>query len=345
MKHATRARPMPFNRAASELALAHQYVQRLPEFFPEERYLLLPYQERRQVERRRRVERVGGFLEKGAHTLTLDLGCMGGQTTLPLQQTTGGKVVGVERNPESIRLAQARSAANPALEYLAGDFLGWDLPRGMPGRADQILAAYFLHEIFSTYGWSGYCAALSKCRALLREGGRLIVLDGVRPDDARAEVRFKDKETREQFDRFIDLYKVFRLEYAPVDDMTIQVNLGDFARFLNGFKFTVPADLKGYAATLEWIDREEEKIARAFYILGYYAQHPRRFAPEYEQDFTFNSSGQWLASMHAAGFDVECVKTFNERRIETSFWKSGVELLAPGRELPEIHILVVGRKR
>jgi SAM-dependent methyltransferase len=335
----------PFGNLATDLPLAYHHVQKLPEIFPDEAHLLLPYDDKRSIERSIRVKRISSFLEKGEDTLALDLGCMAGQTTTPLQFATQGKVIGMDRNQDSVRLAKARNADNPSVDYLEADFLGWDIPRGMEGRADQIFASYFLHEIYSVYGRSGYYEALSKCRAILGEGGRLIILDGVHPEPLSAQVSFRDGQTREQFERFVDLYRPFRVAYESVNDGTIEVDLGDFARFLNSLKFIVPTDLKSYEATLRGIAHEHEGTARAFFILDYYTCPLESYAPEYAQDFTFNSRAQWLDTLDAAGFDVEYLTSFNERRIEACFWSSGIEILSPEGKLPEIHICIVGRKR
>ena len=84
-----------------------------------------------------------------------------------------------------------------------------------------------------------------------------------------------------------------------------QIDLIEFARFLNLLKFIVPNDLEAYERTLLNIDNQREKIARSFYILDYYDRSTSIYTPEFKQNFTFYSKKQWFDVLKLFGFEVE----------------------------------------
>lgn len=329
-----------FQEKALEFPLAYSCIQYFLAEFPEEGHLLLPHMEKKQAERKQRVDRIANLLTKGENTLTLDAGCMCGQMSNSLQIVTGGRVVGVDDNATSI--AKAQTMANESIDYIAADFVEWDIPAVFLGRFDQVVASNFLHEVYSKYGEVGFTQAIRKASLLLKKGGRLVIMDGVHPKMENVSIRFRDEQTREQFRDFTNLYKARDIPYIAHEDGTITIDNAKFVRFLNCLRFVIPGDLRAYEATLRDIQRSKERIARSFYILDYYTLPRSTYSAEFKQDFTFYSDKKLVGSLQSLGFKGIDVRVYNERIVEEYFWRSGIEF--PNGELPKIRIQIVGEK-
>jgi SAM-dependent methyltransferase len=324
-----------FQEKSSELSIAYSCIQDFLAEFPEEEHLLLSHHEKKQVEREQRVQRIADSLVRGQDTFTLDLGCMSGQMTESIQTLTDGQVVGIDSDAISV----AKAMANGSIDYIVADFLEGDIPSNYLGRFHQVVASHFLHELYSKYGEPGFNEAIRKAKLLLQKGGKLIIMDGVHPENERVLVRFRDKQTHDQFRRFTDLYKARDISYKAQGDGVITVDQAEFARFLNCLKFVLPDDLRDYEYTLRSIHRRDEKVARAYYILDYYTLPASTYGAEFKQDFTFYAKDKWLESLQSSGFRVDSVKLYNERRTEECFWRSGIEFPV---NVPKIYIKIVG---
>jgi SAM-dependent methyltransferase len=323
-----------FQEKSSELPIAYSCIQDFLAEFPEEGHLLLSHHEKKQVEREQRVQRIADSLVKGQDTFTLDLGCMSGQMTKSIRTLTGGQVVGIDSDVISV----AKAMANGSIDYIVANFLEWDIPSNLIGRFHQIVASHFLHELYSKYGETGFNQAIRKAKLLLKKGGKLIITDGVHPENESAPVRFRDIQTLEQFRRFTDRYNARNISYNVQRDGIINIDQAEFARFLNCLKFVLPGDLRDYEYTLRSIHRGDEKIARAYYILDYYTLPASTYSSEFEQDFTFYAKDKWLESLQSLGFRVDSLKLYNERRTEECFWRSGIEFPV---KVPKIYIKIV----
>ena len=96
----------------------------------------------------------------------LELGCGAGTLTRALADVAE-HVTAVDLSPEMVRLARARCADRPNVEFLVGDFFALDLP---PASFDCMAAVAVLHHM-------PLVAALERAKVLLRPGGVLLVLD------------------------------------------------------------------------------------------------------------------------------------------------------------------------
>jgi len=148
---------------------------------------------------RRKVERLyryqGAFTEKFAHFklkldpifpaldpvvprtgFILDLGCGYGMATHWLAQCTDQRTfLGVDYDAEKIRVAQQTAPNHPWIKFATADILELDYPP-----CDAILLLDVLHY------WvpEKQQAILEKARRALRPGGKLILRDGAKADDA-----------------------------------------------------------------------------------------------------------------------------------------------------------------
>jgi ubiquinone/menaquinone biosynthesis C-methylase UbiE len=96
----------------------------------------------------------------------LDIGCGTGSLARALA-TRARHVQAVDFSPAMIRVARERSATNANLEFIEGDFLEFGLPSK---HFDCITAVATLHHM----PWR---PAIERAKELLRDGGRLLIID------------------------------------------------------------------------------------------------------------------------------------------------------------------------
>ncbi|MFH1586019.1 MAG: methyltransferase domain-containing protein [archaeon] len=326
-----------------EFPLASQYLMELGELFPDEAYLLLPYDKLKYAKRKANFNRIAKFLNVGEKTLTIELGCGSGQMTLPIQQRTGGKVISIDINQQVVNEAKTLNQNNPSIDYVVTDFTHW-ADSDLLSKANQIIASKFFHEIYSKYGEGGFYQALQKCYSILGQGNKLIIIDGVHPVDSTVNLQFRDTQTEKQFHRFTKLFQALYIDFESKGDKTLRVNIGEFVRFLNGLKFVVPENLRDYEQSLSSIEDERQRTARAYYIFDHYQYPIGRYAKEFNQDYTFYSQVQWTNSLKSVGFDIKHYTLCNEHEIEAVFWQSGIRILEPKMDLPKIYASIICEK-
>ncbi|QNP73573.1 class I SAM-dependent methyltransferase [Streptomyces roseirectus] len=113
------------------------------------------------------ADRMAAWLPPNAADV-LDLGCGTGSLSL-LAAERGHRVTGVDRSPAMLDLARAKLAAYDA-EFLLGD--AQEPPVGT-ARFDVVLVRHVLWALPDP------ARALANWRALLREGGRMVLVEGV----------------------------------------------------------------------------------------------------------------------------------------------------------------------
>ncbi len=101
----------------------------------------------------------------------LDVGCGTGSFARALA-LRAKHVQAIDLSPGMVRVARDRSVQHPNVEFLVGDFLSLELPAN---HFDCIAAIAVLHHM----PWE---RAVRRARDLLREGGRLLIIDLVKDD-------------------------------------------------------------------------------------------------------------------------------------------------------------------
>jgi SAM-dependent methyltransferase len=96
----------------------------------------------------------------------LDVGCGTGRFSAQLA-ARADSVLGLDLAPEMLRLARARCAGLPGVEFAQRDVMEWDLPRA---HFDAIASIATLHHL-------PLAPALAKLRDALAPGGALLVVD------------------------------------------------------------------------------------------------------------------------------------------------------------------------
>lgn len=129
-------------------------------------------------------------LGEGALGRLIDIGTGTGRM-LELFASDADSALGIDRNPEMLRLARAKLAAAglEQAEVRQGDMYALPLPGGS---ADTII----LHQVLHYAQQPG--AAIAEAARLLRESGRLLIVDFAAHD--REELRSRDAHARLGFD-------------------------------------------------------------------------------------------------------------------------------------------------
>lgn len=99
------------------------------------------------------------------HGRVLDVGCGDGLLLARLAPVSE-QVTGIDRDPNALRVAAARTARSGNVTLTAADFLGAELP---PEHYDLVTFVAVLHHL-------PLAPALAKARAVLRPGGELFVV-------------------------------------------------------------------------------------------------------------------------------------------------------------------------
>jgi len=115
-----------------------------------------------------------GAVQAGCRDV-LDVGCGDGMLARKLA-APGRQVTGVDRAPEMVERARAASAGISGLEFLEGDFLDWPCRKAI---FDFVCFVASVHHM-------DFGRALTKASALLRPGGRLVVV-GLASNATRAD--------------------------------------------------------------------------------------------------------------------------------------------------------------
>lgn len=113
------------------------------------------------------------FLRRAVHTpgRVLEVGCATGNVA---QIFVGMDYTGIDTDAQAIALARVKYQARPNMKFVAGDL--FDQPFA-PGGFDDVVVSHTAHHIPD----GPLVRLLTHCHGLLRDGGRLIILDMVRP--------------------------------------------------------------------------------------------------------------------------------------------------------------------
>ncbi|MEW6069906.1 MAG: methyltransferase domain-containing protein [Candidatus Thermoplasmatota archaeon] len=100
---------------------------------------------------------------------------------------------------------------------------------------DTALFIYTLHEIYSFGGRNKFLASLNNAYKILKENGRLIIWDSIKPEHQLVRMRFKNKATEEKFKRFVKEFKVKRINYKKIGEW-VELDIADCLEFLTKYQ-------------------------------------------------------------------------------------------------------------
>lgn len=254
----------------------------------------------------------------------LELGCGEGQIIGALveghaQVCASRACIGVDYLPASLLTARR---AYPFMTFIEGDFTDTGLLDGL-GQFEIVMLVNALHEVFSA-GYSDALGEVDVPAAKLRveraftgaagrvvPGGYLVLFDGLEPSgDATRKVRlrFLHEQAREHFATFAQEYRPFRISYRILGSpYIVEISQRDFARYITKSIF-----------------------------LGKRLWHTERF-----ESYQYYNMQEFKAAFAREGLEIIELRTLT---VDDEKWRRSVEILTPGMDFPEEHILIVARK-
>lgn len=163
----------------------------------------------------------------------LDMGCFSGamlnriRQEVPAQIREKAEFVGADMDEEALQIGRER------YNGLSLVHTNLDFQISFLGTFDIIVLANVLHEVPSVEN------TLGKVGDLLKEGGQLIILDGLKPDEAdeKLVINFTNQESIRLFKLFAQKYKGFPVQSQDLNDGSIETRIRDLAAFLTKARY------------------------------------------------------------------------------------------------------------
>ena len=254
----------------------------------------------------------------------LEPGCGEGQVIGTLldahaQLCDAAASAGIDYNAQS--LARCR-LDYPALRAIQGDFTDPQLLNNL-GQFDLVLLVNALHEVFSDCFSAALGeidvplakqrveAALAAAINCLAPNGWLVLFDGLEPsgDPGRAlRLRFRDRQTRREFDTFASEYKPFHIVYRETGNpLCIELSQHDFTRYITKSIF-----------------------------LG-----KQLWLSERLQSYQYFTAEEFRAALIRQGLHIHELNTLT---VNDEKWNYRVEIETPAAGFPDEHILILAQK-
>ncbi len=268
------------------------------------------------------IRQVSGKLARPLRLL--ELGCGEGQIIGALveghaQVCSSRACIGVDYLPASLKTARRDY---PFMTFLEGDFTDAGLLERL-GQFEIVLLVNALHEVYSaTYseklGEVDVPAAKQRVERAFAgaverviPGGYLVIFDGLEPAgdiSQKVRLRFLHAQAREHFLSFAQEYRPFQISYRTLGDPTIvELSRRDFARYITKSIF-----------------------------LG-----KRLWQTERLESYQYYTTQEFQAAFAKEGLEIVELRTLT---VDDEKWRRTVEILTPGVDFPEEHIMIVARK-
>ena len=250
----------------------------------------------------------------------LELGCGEGQIIGPLVEAHAAlcdahACTGIDYLATSIQTCRR---AYPSLTFIEGDFTDPALLESL-GQFDIVIAVNALHEVFSA-GYSEASGeidvpiakqrveqALAQAAARLTPGGCLVLFDGLEPPgDLRQPVtlQFLHPQAARWFEQFAHEYRPFRITYQRNGPYTVTLSRRDFTRYI---------DKSIFLGKPLW---KTERL----------------------ESYQYFTEAEFRAAFARAGLDIRELYTLT---VDEEKWRRTVEILTPGVDFPEEHIMII----
>lgn len=253
----------------------------------------------------------------------LELGCGEAQIIGPLVEAHAALCdargcTGIDYLASSIQTCRR---AYPTMTFIAGDFTNPALLNSL-GQFDILIAVNALHEVFS----AGYSDALGEVdtpaakqrvtQALelavgkLAPGGCLVLFDGLEPPgdpQQSVTIAFLHPQAYQLFEQFAREYHPFRIHYRRSGPYTVELPRRDFTRYI---------DKSIFLGKSLW---QTERL----------------------ESYQYFSEAEFRAAFGNAGLTITELRTLT---VDDEKWRRSVEILTPGVDFPEEHILIVASK-
>jgi SAM-dependent methyltransferase len=254
----------------------------------------------------------------------LELGCGEGQILGTLvnahaQLCDGRNCTGIDYNAQSLVTCRHDY---PAQRWIEGDFTDSALLTAL-GTFDIIFLVNALHHVFSDcyssdlgetdvpLGKQRVAQALGSTADRLEAGGWIVLFDGLEmPGDPQkpVQIRFRDEDIRQDFEKFARQYRPFHITYTNTQDpLGVSLSQRDFTRYITKSIFL----------------RKQLWVNERFESYQYYT----------EKEF------QAAFSQHGLKIKEQRTLTVNAEK-----WHRLINIVTPGVKFPEEHILILAQK-
>lgn len=110
---------------------------------------------------------------------------------------------------------------------------------------DTIIFCSVLHEVYSYSGYSLKSVedAIENAYIMLKPGGRLIIRDGVKPEEKAVYIKFKKEGVEKKFYRFAEEFGPYKIEYKKEEDL-VKLKKHDAMEFLSKYIYDENWDIE-----------------------------------------------------------------------------------------------------
>ncbi|TBR15226.1 1,4-alpha-glucan branching protein GlgB, partial [bacterium] len=241
----------------------------------------------------------------------MEIGCGGGAIISGIvQHINGARVVGVDYNGYLLTQARKRFPRDkfPQVEFYLRDVCHWYDKERFEKRFDAVILGSTFHEIASFYGFEKAQEVIELCHYFLKPGGRLIMRDGLRPEEKRVIFSLRTDFSREQFVKFVRDFEQRKINaFYDTDKNIVEMSAPDFYELLVKYIYT-----KDYS----WKDEMKE----AFGVVS---------EKEYRR----------LISVY---FNIRKIETYRLEYLLKDRWEKDFEILSG--EFPYSHIYLMAEK-
>lgn len=263
--------------------------------------------------------------QTGQPVRLLELGCGEGQIVGTLlnshaQYCANNLIVGVDHNAQS--LARCRNDF-PGMRCIQGDFTDPALLLSL-GRYDIVLLVNALHEVYSAElsqalgevdvqaAKQRVESALAETTGLLASGGWLLLFDGLEPPgnpEERLQIRFLHEQARSHFEDFASQYQPFRISRREIGSpFCVELSQRDFTRYITKSIFLGKA---------LW---QTERL----------------------ESYQYFREDEFRAAFARCGLEITELRTLT---MNLEKWQRLVEIITPGADFPQEHILILAQRK
>lgn len=153
---------------------------------------------------------------------------------------------------------------------------------------DTIIFCSVLHEVYSYSGYSQKNVedTIENAYKMLKPNGRLIIRDGVKPEEKTIYIKFKKEEVEKKFYRFAEEFGPYRIEYKKEEDL-VKLKKHDAMEFLSKYTYNENWDIEvkekfGALTKEEYCSMIEKKGFKIIHLESYLIDFLRE--THYEKD-------------------------------------------------------------
>lgn len=154
---------------------------------------------------------------------------------------------------------------------------------------DTIIFCSVLHEVYSYSGYSLKSVedTIENAYKMLKPGGRLIIRDGVKPEEKTVYLKFKKEEVEKKFYRFVEEFGPYKIKYKKEKSL-VKIKKHDAMEFLSKYIYDENWDIEvkekfGALTKEEYCGMIEKKGFKIIHSESYLIDFLRK--TYYEKDF------------------------------------------------------------